>query len=367
MTLPAQPSSKSSGNSGFTIADLDFDLPEALIAQRPPPRREDARLMVLHRQRGHIEHATIPQLVERLRADDLLVLNDTKVLPARFVARRRTGGVVPGLFLEEVQTGRWRVLLQGAGRLRHRESMTINDASGEELSITVREPVGPGEWIVEVDPPDTAESLLERFGQTPLPPYIRRGKENGSSDGEDRARYQTVYARRSGAVAAPTAGLHLSSALLDTLRDRGVQTAFVTLHVGVGTFKPIAVDRPADHVMHDEWFELPQATAEAVRVCRERGGRVVAVGTTSSRVLESAVQPGTQGVAAQSGRTRMFIYPPYRFAVVDALLTNFHLPRSTLLAMVMAFGGVDFVRAAYAQAVADRYRFYSYGDAMFLE
>ncbi len=182
----------------------------------------------------------------------------------------------------------------------------------------------------------------------------------------DSARYQTVYARRAGAVAAPTAGLHLTESMLQTLPALGVRSAFVTLHVGVGTFKPITVDRLADHVMHEEWYDVSEATADAIRECRAHGGRVVAVGTTSARVLESAAAAGTNLVTAQSGRTRIFIYPPCRFAVVDALLTNFHLPRSTLLAMVMAFAGVNFVREAYRQAVANRYRFYSYGDAMFI-
>ena len=356
-----------SADSGFSIQNLDFELPEELIAQHPTERREDARLMVLRRKTREIVHAAIPQLGDWLHPHDLLILNDTKVLPARFLARRRTGGAVPGLFLEEMQPGKWRILLQGSARLRSGETIAIVDRAGETLALRLGRPLGPGEWIVEIEPAGDAESLLARFGQTPLPPYIRRPPGGGADEESDRDRYQTVYARRAGAVAAPTAGLHLTSAFLDTLRDRGVDCAFVTLHVGVGTFKPIVVDCLADHTMHEEWFDLPAATEEAVRNCRALGGRVVAVGTTSARVLESAAQPGTNHVAARTGRTSIFIHPPQHLAVVDALLTNFHLPRSTLLAMIMALAGVEFVRGAYEQAVANRYRFYSYGDAMFVE
>lgn len=350
----------------FSVHELDYALPEELIAQQPAARREDARLMVLNRDTAGLTHATIPNLLNLLRPHDLLILNDTKVLPAKFLARRKTGGAVPGLFLEEIQPGHWRVLLQGSARLKSGETIAITALDGAALSFTIREALGPGEWLVDVEPVDSAEFLLARFGNTPLPPYIRRAHDETSASSVDSARYQTVYARRAGAVAAPTAGLHLTESLLQALPALGVRSAFVTLHVGVGTFKPIAVDRLADHVMHEEWFDVPETTAEAIRECRGHGGRVVAVGTTSARVLESAAAAGTNLVTAQSGRTRIFIYPPCGFAVVDALLTNFHLPRSTLLAMIMAFAGVNFVREAYRQAVANRYRFYSYGDAMFI-
>lgn len=354
-------------DSPFSLSDLDFDLPDDLIAQQPAPRREDARLMVLNRKFKNLQHATILHLRELLRHHDLLILNDTKVLPAKFLARRQTGGAVPGLFLEEVQTGRWRVLLQNSARLKSAETIAITAADGAPLALTLREQLGPGEWLIDVEPAASAESLLFRFGTTPLPPYIRRAHDAASRDTSDSDRYQTVYARRAGAVAAPTAGLHFTAPLLAALSGRGVRTAFVTLHVGVGTFKPISVERLADHVMHEEWFDVPAATAEAVRQCRTEGGRVVAVGTTSARVLESSARTGSNLIIPQTGRTRIFIYPPYRFAVVDALLTNFHLPRSTLLAMIMAFAGAEFVRSAYREAVANRYRFYSYGDAMFID
>lgn len=352
--------------TGFTPADLDYELPEALIAQQPAARRGDARLLVLSRASGGITHATVERLAEFLRSHDLLVLNDTRVLAARFLARRATGGAVPGLFLREEDRGRWRVLLRGSARLRPGETLTVTAPDRHVLRLTLRTALGNGEWEVRADPPGDAETLLTRFGYTPLPPYIRRPRDGGELDAVDRQRYQTVYARRPGAVAAPTAGLHLTPEFLASLPNHRVNTAFVTLHVGAGTFKPIAAQRLADHVMHEEWFDLPAAAAEAILRCRRQAGRVVAVGTTSARVLESAVTRGTNEVTAQSGATRIFIYPPYRFAVVDALLTNFHLPRSTLLAMVMAFAGVEPVRRAYREAVADRYRFYSYGDAMLI-
>jgi len=234
--------------------------------------------------------------------------------------------------------------------------------------MTLLEACGEGHWQVRVDCRDPADEVLERIGLTPLPPYIRRMSSDATIDATDRSRYQTVYARRPGAVAAPTAGLHLTESMLDRIRERGVEIAFVTLHVGPGTFKPIAADRLADHVMHEEKYELPEVTAQAAERCRGRGGRIVAVGTTTVRVLETAARNGDDFARLSPGRrsTDIFIYPPYSFRVVDALLTNFHLPRSTLLALVMAFAGAERMRRAYAYAVAQAYRFYSFGDAMLI-
>jgi len=364
---PHNPSSIQDDETVFGIDHLDFELPDELIAQHPPEHREDARLMVLRRTSREILHSGIEQLGDWLRPHDLLILNDTKVLPARFLARRRTGGAVPGLFLEEIEAGRWRVLLQGSARLRAGETIAVANSTGDRLELRMERVLRPGEWMVTVTPTGSAEMLLARFGQTPLPPYIRRPPGGGPEEEWDRERYQTVYARRAGAVAAPTAGLHVTAALLESLSARGISHAFVTLHVGVGTFKPISSAALADHQMHEEWFELSAETAEAIHDCRTLGGRVVAVGTTSARVLESTVIPGTNLVSAHTGRTGIFIFPPRKLAVVDALLTNFHLPRSTLLAMIMALAGVEFVREAYRAAVANRYRFFSYGDAMFVE
>jgi S-adenosylmethionine:tRNA ribosyltransferase-isomerase len=379
----------------FDVAALDYELPQDLIAQHPAAHRDDARLLVVDGRTprsgssespwvGRIGTAApspaetaqavglrdlrITDLPGLLKPGDLLVLNDTKVLPARFNARRLTGGRIGGLFIREEQPGLWQVMLKNAGRLREGERLDIHTARGAEFGVQAVADLGEGHWHVKVDVEGAAEELLERIGHTPLPPYIRRDAEQTARfDAEDRIRYQTVYAREQGAVAAPTAGMHLTQALLRAIRDRGVETAFVTLHVGIGTFKPIAARRLKDHRMHEERYELSAEAAEAVKRCRERGGDVVAVGTTSVRVLESTADPShPELVRPASGTTDIFIYPPYAFRVVDRLLTNFHLPRSTLLALVMAFAGVEPIRKAYRHAIQKRYRFYSYGDAMFL-
>jgi S-adenosylmethionine:tRNA ribosyltransferase-isomerase len=379
----------------FDVAALDYELPQDLIAQHPPSNREDARLLVVDGQTplsessestsfGRVGNCVpspaeggqavgfrdlqITDLPRLLSPGDLLVLNDTKVLPARFNARRLTGGLIGGLFVREEQPGLWRVMLRNAGRLREGERLIIQAADGADFEVRTVANLGEGHWQVKVDVKGTVEGLLERVGHTPLPPYIRRDAEQTAQfDAEDRIRYQTIYARELGAVAAPTAGMHLTQALLRAIRDRGVEIAFVTLHVGIGTFKPIAANRLQDHRMHQERYELSAEAAGAVKRCRERGGNVVAVGTTSVRVLESTADPSRPGlVKPASGTTDIFIYPRYRFRVVDRLLTNFHLPRSTLLALVMAFAGMELIRRAYRHAIEERYRFYSYGDAVFL-
>ncbi len=354
--------------TGFSLADLDYELPEGLIAQHPLPRRDASRLLVVDRVTGRLGDRRIGVLPGLLRPDDLLVLNDTKVLPAKFAARRLTGGKVGGLFVKEEKPGTWRVMLEGSRRLRVGESLTI--VSGEaprRVTLTLLEACGAGFWRVRADAGGSAEQILSHVGATPLPPYIRRNGDDPAIEDDDRSRYQTVYAQRSGAIAAPTAGLHLTGTLLDKIRARGIETTYVTLHVGVGTFRPIEVESVSRHVMHAEWYELRNETVEAVHRCREHNGRVVAVGTTSVRVLESAVEPNDPStVRASSGMTDLYIYPPCRFRVVDALLTNFHLPRSTLLALVMALAGVECIRRAYRHAIESGYRFYSYGDAMLI-
>ena len=349
----------------FPIEELDYVLPPDLIAQTPAARREDARLLIVDRATSGLRDGSIVDLRELLRPGDLLVLNNTKVLPAKFTARRKTGGAVPGLFVEEDRPGLWRVLLEGSKRLRIGEVLTVEAYKGPPVSLELLARDDGGHWDVRVEAEGSVEQVLERIGQTPLPPYIRRSAADRAADAIDRDRYQTVYAQRPGAVAAPTAGLHLTEPLLDRLRDRGVDIAFVTLHVGLGTFKPITANDLSRHVMHAERYELPQETAEAVKECRRCGGHVVAVGTTTVRVLESSLAANdTRIVRPGRGSTTLLIYPPYQFRVVDALLTNFHLPKSTLLALVMAFAGVERTRRAYAHAVEQRYRFYSFGDAM---
>ena len=351
----------------FSIEELDYLLPAELIAQTPPPRREDARLLLVNRAADTIRDRCIADLPDLLRSGDLLVLNDTKVLPAKFTARRKTGGGVPGLFVDEECPGRWRVLLEGSKRLRIGEILAIGSPGGPPASMELLTGHGGGEWSVQVSAAGTVEEILNRVGQAPLPPYIHRNTHDWNTDQLDRDRYQTVYAQRPGAIAAPTAGIHFTEPLLDRLRGAGVDVAFVTLHVGLGTFKPIVVDDLSEHVMHAERYDLPTATAEAVEACRARGGRVVAVGTTTVRVLESsAALCDSRAIHPDDGSTGLFIYPPYEFRTVDVLLTNFHLPKSTLLALVMAFAGVERARRAYAHAIKHRYRFFSFGDAMLI-
>ncbi len=352
----------------FCIDKLDYVLPESLIAQHPPKAREDARMLVVNRADGSLSDLGIAALPQVLRAGDLLVLNDTKVLPARFLARRSTGGAVGGLFLSEETPGVWRVMLQGSRRLKIGETLPVQGAGTEVVELCLLENCGAGEWRVSVNSAGSPEAILEQVGRPPLPPYIRRQSGSDESDPQDRSRYQTVYACKPGAVAAPTAGLHLTGNLLDRLREGGIETTLVTLHVGAGTFRPISVNRLREHDMHTEAFELPEEAAQAVRRCRERSGHVVAVGTTSVRVLESSVETGAERlVRAQRGTTDLFLYPPHSLQVVDVMLTNFHLPRSTLLALVMAFAGVETTRRAYEYAIARKYRFYSYGDAMLIQ
>lgn len=373
-----QPVEQTTDQAGaFDVSLLDYTLPEALIAQHPPRRRDDARLLVVNRESESLADRTIRDFSELLRPGDLLVLNDTRVLPARFRCRRATGGLVRGLFIAEAEPGIWRVMLEGSRKLRESErlSFLVEDELGSTVGLELVERLGQGNWLVRVGGDEPASFLLERVGETPLPPYIKRqDSDNDDARDVDRERYQTVYARVPGAVAAPTAGLHLTDEILRTIRQRGIDIASITLHVGLGTFKPIGSQRLADHTMHREWFELPEESAHAINNCRARRGSIVAVGTTSLRVLESAAAQYAADnsmaresvVAACSGWTDLFIYPPYHFRAVDALLTNFHLPRTTLLALVMAFAGTNPTRAAYAHAIRQAYRFYSYGDAMLI-
>lgn len=351
---------------------LHYDLPPERIAQRPLDDRDAARLLVLNRGDERMEHRVFRELPQLLRAGDCLVLNQSRVLPARFTARRSTGGRLSGLFLLEHGPGHWRVMLEGAGRLRPNERLTLEHG---DWIMTWLGHVHRGQCDVRIHPPDAAARVLNVVGRTPLPPYIRRQGRDGASDpqsladsagcdAEDRDAYQTVYATKPGSVAAPTAGLHFTPALLDAIRADDVHVAKVVLHVGPGTFQPIEADDLADHRMHPEWYELPPSAADAVNRCRSAGGRIFAVGTTSVRVLETCASE--EGVRAGTGWTDLFIYPPRRFRVVDGLITNFHLPGSTLLALVCAFAGRDRTLRAYRAAIERKYRFYSYGDAMMI-
>jgi S-adenosylmethionine:tRNA ribosyltransferase-isomerase len=337
---------------------LDYELPPHLIAQEPCAERDRSRLMVVRRAEGIIKHQVFSDLPDLLAPGDLLILNDTRVIPARLIGRRaRTGGKWEGLFLRETADGLWELMCQTRGRLAEGESVIV-EPGGLELTLVSQTP--ERRWLARPHETGQTFDLLHRYGQVPLPPYVRKGRAAAA----DEERYQTVYARQPGAVAAPTAGLHFTPRVFERLDERGIDRAFVTLHVGEGTFAPIKADDIAEHHMHREWGELPATTAEAVAACRARGGRVVAVGTTSVRVLETVAATGP--MRPWHAETQLFIYPPYRFQAVDALVTNFHLPRTSLLCLVSAFGGVELIRRAYRTAVADGYRFYSYGDAMFI-
>ncbi|MBY0228419.1 MAG: tRNA preQ1(34) S-adenosylmethionine ribosyltransferase-isomerase QueA [Gemmataceae bacterium] len=340
---------------GGRLADYDYDLPEELIAQRPAEPRDSSRLLVAGRE-GGLGHRSFTDLPGLLAPGSLLVMNDTRVVAARLVGRRaRTGGKWEGLFVRADPSGAWEVLAQTRGYPREGEMLVAESPDGE-LPLVLEGRTPERRWRLRPQAEGAAPGLLARFGQVPIPPYIRKGR----ADGEDIARYQTLYARNDGAVAAPTAGLHFTQRVFDALEERGIGRAFVTLHVGPGTFQPVKADDVASHRVEPEWGEVPTATAEAMAACRARGGQVVAVGTTTTRVLESA-----EG-KAWSGPASLTIAPPYGFKAIDALLTNFHLPRSSLLLLVAAFLGLERTRAAYAEAVARRYRFYSYGDAMLI-
>jgi S-adenosylmethionine:tRNA ribosyltransferase-isomerase len=340
---------------------FDYELPSHLIAQEPAAERDASRLLALRRGGAVLGHHLFRDLPELLAPGDLLVLNDTRVLPARLLGRRaRTGGRWEGLFLSARPDGSWELLCQTRGRLLDGETVLAEPpARGEPLPLTFLGRSEEGSLFRPQAEGRPAE-LLGRFGHVPLPPYIRRGRAADA----DRERYQTVYARRAGAVAAPTAGLHFTPALFEQLQERGVERAFVTLHVGAGTFRPVEVSDVTRHRTHREWGELPAATAEAVAACKQRGGRLVAVGTTAMRVLETAALGGE--VRPWSGETDLTICPPFPFRAVDALVTNFHLPRSSLLLLVAAFAGLESMHAAYRVAVERQYRFYSYGDAMLI-
>jgi S-adenosylmethionine:tRNA ribosyltransferase-isomerase len=329
---------------------FSYDLPAELIAQRPPTERDGGRLLRLDRATGALAHHQVRDVPQLLPADALLVVNDTRVFPARLWARRRTGGRVEVLLLERLAPGRWACMFRASKKLKPGERLQLQGA-GEGTELEVVGPVEGGRTVVTL--PD--DGLVDRHGAVPLPPYIDRPDEAA-----DRGRYQTVYADERGSVAAPTAGLHFTKALLEQVQARGVEIAHVTLHVGPGTFQPVRAERIEDHRMEQERYRVPEATAARIEAAKAAGRPVIAVGTTVVRTLEST------GGAAGEGRTELFITPGHSWRVVDGMMTNFHLPRSTLLMLVSALAGRERVLAAYQEAVAKRYRFYSYGDAMLI-
>ena len=337
-------------------SDFYFDLPQELIAQDPLEDRSASRLLVLHRETGAVEHHTFKEITQFLRPGDCLVLNNTKVLPARLLGTKEdTGAAIEVLLLKRREKDVWETLVKPGKKARPGTRLTFGDGS---LRAEVLEVVEEGNRLIRFFYEGIFEEVLDRLGEMPLPPYITHKLE-------DKNRYQTVYAKYEGSAAAPTAGLHFTEALLEQIREMGVEIAFVTLHVGLGTFRPVKVEDLSEHHMHSEYYEVTQETAETINHTKERGGRVICVGTTSCRTIESAA--GEDGrVKAGCGNTEIFIYPGYRFKVLDCLITNFHLPESTLMMLVSALAGRENVLAAYQEAIAERYRFFSFGDAMLI-
>jgi len=353
-------------------ADFNFDLPPGLIAQHPAPRRDESRLLFLHRTNGNIEHRHFRDLPGVFRAGDVLVLNNSRVIPARLRgANARSGGKFEILLLEEKATNDWWVMLRPGKSARVGTQIVFHgNRQMTWIGATVVEVNDEGHRRLQFSGTPDISRELDRLGEVPLPPYITRA--NPDEMGEDKERYQTIYARTDGSVAAPTAGLHFTGKLLDEIRARGVKICFVTLHIGPGTFAPVKTETLAAHKMHEERFELGEETAHAVNEAKRTGRRVFAVGTTTVRVLESIAARNNGKLNVYKGRTHIFVYPPFQFQIVDALLTNFHLPCSTLLMLVSAFAtpgethGREMVLAAYAEAIRKRYRFFSYGDAMLI-
>lgn len=337
-------------------SDFYYDLPEELIAQTPLVDRAASRLLVMDRATGQIEHRHFTDVLDYLRPGDCLVLNDTRVLPARLFGKREdTGTEVEFLLLHQQEEGLWESMVRPGKRARLGRRFVFGDGL---CTGDIVEELENGNRLVRFFYEGVFLELLDRLGQMPLPPYIKETLE-------DQERYQTVYARNRGSAAAPTAGLHFTNELLDRVRAMGISVVFLTLHVGIGTFRPVKVEQVEQHQMHSEIYRVSQQAADAINACRDAGGRVIAVGTTSCRTLET-VADETGRLRAQSGSTDIFIYPGYRFKILDGLITNFHLPESTLVMLVSAFSGREHVLAAYREAIEQRYRFFSFGDAMLL-
>lgn len=355
------------------LSEFDYELPSELIAQCPTENRDGSRLLVMNRSNGALEHRQFTDLVSMLTHQDVLVVNNTKVIPARLRGRKLgTTGAIEILLIEECETNSWWVMLKPGKRVRAGTQVELltseNEPSGIQFEVLEKNEEGHCKLLFQGT--DNILENLEDLGEVPLPPYIEPANQR---DYDDQNRYQTVYATHQGSVAAPTAGLHFSPDLLSQLSDRGVEIIKVTLHVGLGTFAPVKADHIEDHTMHSERYEISPTAAERLTKLKAEGRRIIAVGTTSVRVLESAVDAADQSIAPTNSRTNIFIYPPYSFRFVDALITNFHLPKSTLLMLISAMAapgsqaGIQRIRKTYSEAIAHRYRFFSYGDAMFIQ
>lgn len=339
------------------VSDFYFELPEELIAQYPLEKRDSSRLMVLDKKTGEIEHRKFHDILEYLNEGDTLVLNNTRVLPARLIGEKEeTGGKIEFLLLKRIEGDKWECLAKPGRKAKVGTVFTFGEG---KLKAIVREIGGEGNRIIEFKYDGIFEQVLDELGQMPLPPYIHEKLE-------DKERYQTVYSKEKGSAAAPTAGLHFTEELLKEIKDRGVNIAYLTLHVGLGTFRPVKVDDVNNHVMHSEYYHLDKENADLINKTKEAGKRVIAVGTTSSRTLETIGDENGR-VREQSGWTDIFIYPGYKFKIVDNLITNFHLPESTLIMLVSALAGQDNIMNAYNTAVKEKYRFFSFGDSMFIK
>ncbi|WP_069649386.1 tRNA preQ1(34) S-adenosylmethionine ribosyltransferase-isomerase QueA [Caloranaerobacter ferrireducens] len=337
--------------------DFYFDLPEELIAQFPIEKRDSSRLMVLDKKTGAIEHKEFKDIIDYLNEGDCLVLNDTRVIPARlFGQKEKTGGKIEFLLLNRIEKDKWEVLVKPGKRARVGTTFIFGDGI---LKADVLEIGEEGIRIVEFKYDGIFEEVLDRLGEVPLPPYIKEKLE-------DRERYQTVYSKKEGSAAAPTAGLHFTEELLEKIREKGVEIVYITLHVGLGTFRPVKVDKLDEHKMHSEFFEVSEEAANTINEIKKKGGKIIAVGTTTTRTLESS--SNNEGfVVPKKGSTDIFIYPGYKFKVIDKLITNFHLPESTLIMLVSALAGRENVLRAYNIAVKEKYRFFSFGDAMLIK
>ena len=338
------------------VSDFDFYLPEELIAQGPLKERDSSRFMVVDRKTGEIEHKVFHDVIDYLEKGDTLVLNNTRVMPARLIGEKEeTGGKIEFLLLKRIEGDKWECLAKPGKKAKVGAMFTFGEG---KLKAVVREIGLEGNRVIEFIYNGIFEEILDELGQMPLPPYIHEKLD-------DRERYQTVYSKEKGSAAAPTAGLHFTEDLLEKIREKGVNIAFVTLHVGLGTFRPVKVESIDEHIMHSEYYELDEENAKIINDTKKRGNRVIAVGTTSTRTLETIGNENGE-VRAQSGWTNIFIFPGYKFNIVDALITNFHLPESTLIMLVSALAGKENIMNAYKKAVEEKYRFFSFGDSMFI-
>jgi S-adenosylmethionine:tRNA ribosyltransferase-isomerase len=343
---------------------LQYHLPPELIAQQPSRARSSSRLLVLRRKKGDISDSRFDRVGDFLSPGDCLVLNDTRVLQARFFGQRSTGGKLEGLFLDESEIGIWQVLLKGARKVKPGDTFYLKDKEKRDFCrAAVLDKTAEGRCRLKIETDADAEAILDKIGFPPLPPYIKRDDDLEVA-ATDRERYQTVYARIPGAVAAPTAGLHFTEPLIERLKQADIRFAYITLHIGTGTFKPITTENLEDHKIHQERFSIDEENSQIINEAKDKGGRVIAVGTTSIRALETVTV--NSRIQAGKGETTLYIKPGYKFKIIDAMITNFHLPKSSLLALVAAFAGLDNILSAYKHAIEQRYRFYSYGDAMLI-